>query len=542
MGARILDAALSYMDKGYPVIPAKPTDKRPALPEWTSYQKTKPTRDQIVKWFTDTPDTMLGFVTGKVSNLLVVDCDTEEAYEWLQEQISDTLLTPIARTPRGGRHVYFTYPEGSGLTVGADVRPEIKGLDFRGEGGFIVAPPSTNGTGGAYQWLDGLGILEVPPAAPPAQLIALLKEKALYACGATCTPQNANPDFFSQGRRDEDLFHTANLLIKAGADPGFVRKVLEGLANQCDPPFPLREIEGKLQSALRRQNSREGTLSDEVRDWILSSSGVILSSDVSKCLHLSSREDQKNLSKILGRLVQEGLIEKTGRRAGEWRRIDTEAEKIEWWKASTDHVKLWLPLGLEDLVLIYPKSIIVIAGTQNAGKTALALNIALQNARRMTTRYLSSEMGAEELHKRLANFHDVPDETWRKVDFRQRSSNFADLILPDGLVVIDYYEVSDRFFLIAEEMRLIFEKLKTGVAVVCLQKSSNKDAGRGGDFSLEKPRLYLNLDDDTPNGTIMTIRKAKAWATERNPNHLRRRFKTVKGARIIAMGEWGEIG
>lgn len=298
-------------------------------------------------------------------------------------------------------------------------------------------------------------------------------------------------------------------------------------------------MEGKLQSALRRQNSREGNLSDEVREWVLSSSGVILSSDVAKCLHLSSRDDQKNLSKILGRLAHEGLIEKTGRKAGEYRRIDTNAEEIEWWKASTDHVNLWLPLDLEQLVHIYPKNILGLAGTMNTGKTTLGLNLAHENAHRMPVRYLSSEMGEEELKKRLKNFPDVPDETWRKINFLQRSSNFADLVLPDGLTVIDYFEIADRFFMIAEEMRRIFERLKTGICVVCIQKSLHKDAGRGGDFSLEKPRLYLNVDDDYPNGSIMTIRKAKAWATERNPNQLKRRFKTVKGARIVPMGDWG---
>ena len=111
------------------------------------------------------------------------------------------------------------------------------------------------------------------------------------------------------------------------------------------------------------------------------------------------------------------------------------------------------------------------------------------------------------------------------VDFREKSSNFSDIIMPDGLNIVDFYEISDKFWLIADDLKRIYDKLDKGIAIVCLQKSPGKSEGRGGDFGLEKPRLYLNMDPDPPDGAVLTIRKAKAWAVEgRNPNWYKTRF------------------
>jgi hypothetical protein len=62
--------------------------------------------------------------------------------------------------------------------------------------------------------------------------------------------------------------------------------------------------------------------------------------------------------------------------------------------------------------------------------------------------------------------------------------------------------------------------------------------GRGGTFGLEKPRLYLSLNTDYPNGQILRIVKAKNWAHSVNPNNMIKRFKIVKGCKLIEAGEW----
>jgi hypothetical protein len=109
---------------------------------------------------------MIGIVTGEISGVFVIDCDSEEAYQAIQEYLPDNFITCIAKTPRG-YHLYFLIPKDETIGSAAGVMP---GVDIRGEGGYIIAPPSVNGTGKAYQWLEGLSIDEVPPAPCPDAL------------------------------------------------------------------------------------------------------------------------------------------------------------------------------------------------------------------------------------------------------------------------------------------------------------------------------------------------------------------------------------
>src|SRR5690606_25448080 len=94
----------------------------------------------------------------------VIDCDTREGYQAIQKHIPENLLFPMARTPRDGWHLWFVFP--GKFTVGVNVIP---GVDFRGEGGYIITPPSVNGTGKAYAWAKGLSLDDVqPPEMPDA--------------------------------------------------------------------------------------------------------------------------------------------------------------------------------------------------------------------------------------------------------------------------------------------------------------------------------------------------------------------------------------
>lgn len=165
MNENILTAALNYAERGFSVIPVR-GDKKPFIP-WTEYQKRQSTPEEIRAWWKKYPAAMIGIVTGEISGLLIIDCDTPEGYEAIQKLLPDALVIPIARTPRGGWHLWFIYPIGSKITVGAGLLP---GVDFRGEGGYCIAPPSVNGNGCGYTWLDGLSLDEVAPATLPGAI------------------------------------------------------------------------------------------------------------------------------------------------------------------------------------------------------------------------------------------------------------------------------------------------------------------------------------------------------------------------------------
>ncbi len=140
--------AAEYLDRGYSVIPL--IGKRPAI-AWSVYQTRRPTFDEIRGWFRGAHGDRrnVGIVTGAVSGLIVVDCDTPEAVSWWQDNFPATPL--VSTTGRGGAHFYYRLRDGD--TVGNRTRVLGRRTDVRGQGGYVVAPPSVHPeTGIPYKW------------------------------------------------------------------------------------------------------------------------------------------------------------------------------------------------------------------------------------------------------------------------------------------------------------------------------------------------------------------------------------------------------
>ena len=149
------------------------------------------------------------------------------------------------------------------------------------------------------------------------------------------------------------------------------------------------------------------------------------------------------------------------------------------------------------------------------------------------TYYFSSEMGEFALTQRLKNF-DWPLDTW-KFKAKEWTANFADVIVPDAFNVVDYLEITDKFWLVAEEIRKIFDKLTTGVALICLQKAPGAQLARGQGFSIEKAHMYLSLEAGKKGETeTLTIISGKFWHQEdRNPRGEIVKYNIWKGYKLI---------
>ena len=231
------------------------------------------------------------------------------------------------------------------------------------------------------------------------------------------------------------------------------------------------------------------------------------------------------------RLLEDGFIERVGQKAGTYRRIENECQDIDFMSADVkDELDLSWPLGVHRFVHILPKSIIVVAGSPDTGKTAFMLNLARLNMSRFSINYFSSEMGALEMRNRLGNF-DMPLSKWQNGNFtvKERASNFASVIKPDEVNIIDYLELHDNFYAVVQLIADIHTKLKKGIAVIALQKKEGATDGRGGEFSKEKARLYMTIDKDYP-GAVLKITKAKNWRDIKvNPTGYSCRFKLVGG-------------
>lgn len=138
-----LEQAILLRKLGWSIIPVG-IEKKPLL-KWEEFQKRIATEDEIKSWFTQWPDANIGIVTGSISKLVVVDIDPRHGGT---NELFKNYKTPCSNTGGGGWHYYFT--SDSIITNKAGLLP---GIDIRGEGGYVIAPPSLHLSGLEYSWI-----------------------------------------------------------------------------------------------------------------------------------------------------------------------------------------------------------------------------------------------------------------------------------------------------------------------------------------------------------------------------------------------------
>ncbi|MDY6839782.1 MAG: hypothetical protein SWH78_17630 [Thermodesulfobacteriota bacterium] len=248
-------------------------------------------------------------------------------------------------------------------------------------------------------------------------------------------------------------------------------------------------------------------------------------------------KDRRKVSTILGRLVKEGILEKDPNRYGWYRRVDDDAETIDFMNAKTDPFPIKWPFEIEDLVEVMPGNVIVIAGEVESGKTGFLLNVAKLNIKTHDIHFFSSEMGGSELRKRLKKFDDMVLSDWKPLKVKARGGEFHDVIKPDALNIIDFLELHDEFYKVGAYLKKIHDKLNKGIAIVAIQKNPGRDEGLGGQRSMEVTRLYLSMSKEYPGGRLKIV-KGKNWATDKNPNGLSIKYKVYQGCKFAPQGDW----
>jgi Bifunctional DNA primase/polymerase, N-terminal len=202
MSDRSLQAsALALASRGLPVFPCVPRDKLPAI-RGGFYSAT--TNPETIKRLWRIADRNVGIPTGSVSGFWVLDIDGaggETALDDLQRTNGALPPTREAITGGGGRHLLFKYTGPIQTTVGR-IAP---GIDTRGDGGYIVAPPSIHPNGRAYAWrsYDQLAIA-------PDWLVRLartkpstISERALAAVRSS--HPNGQPDAYGRVALEREL-------------------------------------------------------------------------------------------------------------------------------------------------------------------------------------------------------------------------------------------------------------------------------------------------------------------------------------------------
>ncbi len=219
----MLEAAARYAIEGLSVFPCK---KKIPLTGEGGFKNASFHADQIVEWWTKYPDAQIGLPTGEVNHLFVVDVDGPDG-----ERAVEKMQLPETRTvqTRPGRYqLWFRQPEGgkSRCTIGELGRQ----LDTRGDGGYIVAPPSVHHiTRQPYRVLKDL-----PWASAPVGLLDPHPR-------GTSQPSTVNS--IPQGQRHRKMLSIAGALWARDLSREIVLDQLQTANRLCVPPLDAGEIQ-----------------------------------------------------------------------------------------------------------------------------------------------------------------------------------------------------------------------------------------------------------------------------------------------------------
>ena len=268
-----LSAALDYATRGWRVIPihsisgggcsclkseCKSAGKHPRTEHGQKDASTGP--DTIQGWWNQWPQANVGIVTGALSGLVVLDVDPRhggpDSLSDLEARHGDLPQTARTRTGGGGTHVLFAHPGGT-VKNKAGFAP---GLDVRGDGGYIVAPPSRHASGDGYEWAIHPDDVLLAPI--PEWLLAVIKgDGQADVRRADSNGPNGHRLYselamgvIGEGSRNAALTSLGGYLRSAGFAGDMIAVVLKSVnAERCDPPLNDDEVEGIAQSVCRYQ-------------------------------------------------------------------------------------------------------------------------------------------------------------------------------------------------------------------------------------------------------------------------------------------------
>ncbi len=238
------------LQHGWSVIPVLVETKRPTI-KWLEYQSRYPELEELQDWFEDADPSKIAMavVTGKLSNLLIIDSDDGDRYPLGLD------AGLVAQTSRG-YHLYYEYTEGIRNTAMIDG----KKLDVRGEGGYAIIPPSKHKSGKQYKWVKKEKVSKLP-----SKIVSKLSPEASRfnlkdALGT------------STGLRDNNLFKAACSSFSRGEDFDTTLTLVKALNQTFKPPFSEDIVLQKVKSAERYQEksqiAKPYKMKDLTGEWI----------------------------------------------------------------------------------------------------------------------------------------------------------------------------------------------------------------------------------------------------------------------------------
>jgi hypothetical protein len=259
LSTSLLNKALELEALGWSVIPIQEKSKKPAF-NWKEFQSKRATREQITQWWTDNPKYNVGVVTGRISDLVVIDYDTKKGMPDAISIAKSYPEGPLQRTGGGGVQVFTKHPGYEIVNNVGIYNPDTShDVDIRADGGYVVVAPSTHPSGGKYDWIrpptDQLG-------GPPTWLVPRDEEKHTKAAKAPDWLATALSRPIPEGKRNDTLARVVGGLIRKNVPSDLIHSLLRPwwIASHRDEPRDqyMREFDATVASIVRAAGPRQG--------------------------------------------------------------------------------------------------------------------------------------------------------------------------------------------------------------------------------------------------------------------------------------------
>lgn len=262
----VLDAALAYVGRSWAVLPlhsvsdgqctcGKLDCRSPGKHPRTQNGLKDATRapDIVREWFARWPGANIGIATGAISGIVVLDVDGPEG-EKAVDGLGWNAPTPTSLTGKG-RHLLFRHP-GNPIQNTVRLREE---LDVRGDGGYIVAPPSVHRSGIRYQWDEATNLgFDLDPAPLPDSL-----RIELLAANRRSVEPAVEWRGIPEGKRNDALTRYAGSVLGRGASEAETLRLCLALnSTSCTPPLPVAEVARTVRSISAREKAKREPYSD----------------------------------------------------------------------------------------------------------------------------------------------------------------------------------------------------------------------------------------------------------------------------------------
>ena len=292
------------------------------------------------------------------------------------------------------------------------------------------------------------------------------------------------------------------------------------------------------------ENHNEGlykAASAAVDKWLELHAGETFDLDII-CRQMEIHEASKRnlISNKLNYEVKQGNLEKSNRiytivnkniRIIDWDKVDADNTlSIKWPCSHLDASEF----DFENHIVISQGDLIVFAGVSNMGKTALAQNFLFENFDSHPCQYMVNEYNPGKFKRRISKMdwaNPFKEDNSPKFRLIERHTDWKYALEPDWINIIDWINLSDGdFWKIGSIMEGIQDKLRKGIAVICLQKNESKDLGTGGQYSEHLASVYFNIDFQR-----LTVRKVKEHDNTMQPNGKVYGFEIVDGVHFTSI-------